>query len=155
METTGPPILPTKRAACQPAILCTQARMPVLAPAAADLQAHREDLLDVLRAQRLEGMHYPVVEICCGGYYDALQACEGGSTRIELNAALSLGGVTPTLGTLKLVKRDTCLKVVCMRSPALGRQIWASSLRLSNSTEEDRLRETSWGAATGWQFPRF
>jgi len=57
METTGPPILPTKRAACQPAILCTQARMPVLAPAAADLQAHREDLLDVLRAQRLEGMH--------------------------------------------------------------------------------------------------
>ena len=57
METTGPPILPTKRAACQPAILCTQARMPVLAPAAADLQAHREDLLDVLRAQRLEGMN--------------------------------------------------------------------------------------------------
>lgn len=67
-----------------------------------------------------ENMHYPVVEICCGGYYDALQACEGGSTRIELNAALSLGGVTPTLGTLRLVKRDTCLKVVCMDRPRAG-----------------------------------
>ena len=39
------------------------------------------------------------VEICCGSYYDAKQAALGGAGRIELNSALMLGGLTPTLAT--------------------------------------------------------
>ncbi len=31
-------------------------------------------------------------EICCGSYYDALQAAKGGAVRIELNSALHMGG---------------------------------------------------------------
>lgn len=29
-----------------------------------------------------------IVEVCCGSYYDALQAQYGGARRIELNSAL-------------------------------------------------------------------
>ena len=45
-----------------------------------------------------------VVEVCCGSYYDALQAQYGGAKRIELNSALHLGGLTPSLATLLKVK---------------------------------------------------
>lgn len=57
------------------------------------------------------------VEICCGSYYDALQAWKGGAKRVELNSALHLGGLTPSLGTLQLVKKNTGLKVICMVRP--------------------------------------
>lgn len=55
-----------------------------------------------------------MIEICCGSYYDALQAYQGGAKRIELNSGLHLGGLTPSLGSLKLTKKNTNLKVICM-----------------------------------------
>ena len=55
-----------------------------------------------------------ILEVCCGSYYDALQAYRGGAKRIELNSALHLGGLTPSLATLKKVKEDTNLQVICM-----------------------------------------
>ena len=51
------------------------------------------------------------VEICCGSFADALSAEKGGAHRIELNAALPLGGLTPSVASLKLVKERTSLKV--------------------------------------------
>lgn len=57
------------------------------------------------------------IEICCGSYYDALQAWKGGADRIELNSALYLGGLTPSVGTLRKVKEETGLKVICMVRP--------------------------------------
>ncbi len=57
-------------------------------------------------------------EICCGGYYDALQAFQGGAERIELNSALALGGLTPSAAVLRLVKEKLpSLKVVAMVRP--------------------------------------
>lgn len=58
-----------------------------------------------------------IIEVCCGGYEDALNAEKGGAGRIELNSALHLGGLTPTLGSLLLTKRNTGLKVICMDRP--------------------------------------
>lgn len=58
-----------------------------------------------------------VVEVCCGSYYDALQAQYGGAKRIELNSALHLGGLTPSLATLLKVKEKTDLEVICMVRP--------------------------------------
>lgn len=58
-----------------------------------------------------------VVEICCGGYEDALAAYRGGAKRIELNSALYLGGLTPSVGTLLLTKQHTDLKVIAMVRP--------------------------------------
>ena len=46
------------------------------------------------------------VEICCGSYEDCLAAQKGNATRIELNSALHLGGLTPAIGTVKLAKQD-------------------------------------------------
>lgn len=58
-----------------------------------------------------------IIEVCCGGYYDALQAYKGGAKRIELNSALHFGGLTPTIGSLILTKQNTDLKVICMDRP--------------------------------------
>ncbi len=62
-------------------------------------------------------MEKVVVEICCGSYEDALAAYRGGAKRIELNSALYLGGLTPSLGTLRLTKQNTDLKVIAMVRP--------------------------------------
>ena len=58
-----------------------------------------------------------ILEVCCGSYYDAKQAYMAGVKRIELNSALYLGGLTPSTGTLKLVKKDTNLQVITMVRP--------------------------------------
>lgn len=58
-----------------------------------------------------------MLEICCGSYADALAAYQGGAKRIELNSALFLGGLTPSIASLKLVKEHTDLEVVSMVRP--------------------------------------
>lgn len=59
-----------------------------------------------------------IVEICCGSYYDALQAYSGGAKRIELNSALFLGGLTPTAATMRMIKKNLpSLQVICMVRP--------------------------------------
>lgn len=58
-----------------------------------------------------------IVEVCCGSYYDAKMAVLGGATRIELNSALHLGGLTPSVGTLQLIKDNFDLEVLCMVRP--------------------------------------
>ncbi|WP_323090444.1 copper homeostasis protein CutC [Allobaculum sp. JKK-2023] len=60
---------------------------------------------------------FPVVEVCTGSYEDCLAAANGGADRVELNSALALGGLSPTEATLKAVKRDTDLQVICMVRP--------------------------------------
>jgi copper homeostasis protein len=55
-----------------------------------------------------------MLEVCCGSFEDAMAAYEAGAERIELNSALSLGGLTPSLGSLILVKQYTDLEVMSM-----------------------------------------
>ena len=59
----------------------------------------------------------PIVEICCGSYYDAKQAALGGAKRIELNGALMLGGLTPTESSIRMVKENLNLEVIAMARP--------------------------------------
>ena len=58
-----------------------------------------------------------IIEICCGSYDDALASYRGGAKRIELNSALYLGGLTPSLASLILTKKNTDLKVITMVRP--------------------------------------
>ena len=58
-----------------------------------------------------------IVEICCGSYEDALHAYRGGAQRVELNSALYLGGLTPSLASLIKTKQNTNLKVIVMIRP--------------------------------------
>ena len=55
-----------------------------------------------------------IVEICCGSYEDSLVAFKAKADRIELNSALYLGGLTPSIGTLRMVKRVVDIPVVTM-----------------------------------------
>ena len=58
-----------------------------------------------------------MIEICCGSYEDALAAYRGGAKRVELNSALHLGGLTPSVASLILTKKNTDLKVIAMVRP--------------------------------------
>lgn len=62
-----------------------------------------------------------ILEVCAGSYSDCVNAYRGGATRVELNSALSLGGLTPSVATLRNVKREMSLEVACMvRNRAAG-----------------------------------
>ena len=59
-------------------------------------------------------------EVCAGSYQDCLAAEKGGADRVELNSALSVGGLTPSLMNLIRAKKETSLKIVCMVRPRAG-----------------------------------
>ncbi|MFV0379371.1 MAG: copper homeostasis protein CutC [Anaerorhabdus sp.] len=57
------------------------------------------------------------LEICCGTIDDVLVAKEFDIDRIELNSALKLGGLTPSLATFLSAKRITNIPILCMVRP--------------------------------------
>ncbi|MDO4941598.1 MAG: copper homeostasis protein CutC [Lachnospiraceae bacterium] len=58
------------------------------------------------------------LEICCGSAEDAIAAWHGGAPRVELNSDLFHGGLTPSIGTLKIIKKTVPgLNVICMVRP--------------------------------------
>lgn len=61
-----------------------------------------------------------VVEVCAGSYEDAWNAQVSGASRIELNSALYMGGLTPSLGTLLLTKKVVSVPVIAMVRPRGG-----------------------------------
>lgn len=58
-----------------------------------------------------------LLEICCGSIDDAIEAEKGGADRVELGSALFLGGLTPSLGTIREAKRRLQIPVVVMVRP--------------------------------------
>jgi copper homeostasis protein len=61
-----------------------------------------------------------LLEVCVASVEDALAAHSGGADRLELNTALSLGGLTPSLGSLIEVRRAVSLPVIAMARPRPG-----------------------------------
>ncbi len=60
------------------------------------------------------------IEICIGNVEDALKASQYPIDRIELNSALELGGLSPSLETLKFLKERIETKICCMVRPRGG-----------------------------------
>ena len=58
-----------------------------------------------------------LMEICCGGLEDVVIAQAAGADRAELNSAMFLGGLTPTLGCLIEAKEKTDIPIVAMIRP--------------------------------------
>jgi len=61
-----------------------------------------------------------LLEVCCGGVEDVLQAERGGADRVELNSNLFHGGLTPSIGTLRLAKELASIPVMTMVRPRQG-----------------------------------
>ncbi len=61
-----------------------------------------------------------IIEACVGGVEDAALAVEAGADRLELNAALSLGGITPSLGSIRRALSLSVPVVVMVRPRAGG-----------------------------------
>ena len=65
--------------------------------------------------------HKIQIEICCGGAEDALAARKGGADRVELNSCLFEGGLTPSLGALRRIRKEAPdFPVFCMVRPREG-----------------------------------
>lgn len=91
------------------------------------------------------------VEVCCGGVEDAVRAYEAGADRIELNAALSAGGLTPSAGMLARVLDSVDIPVICMIRPREGGFCYSKSeLDTMLSDAEYFVRAGAAGAAFGF-----
>lgn len=77
-------------------------------------------LYDKLKEERGDTMNKLILEVCCNSVEDCIVSQEGGAHRIELNSAVHLGGLTPTVETLKLAKAYVSIPIVVMIRPRGG-----------------------------------
>ncbi|MSR53590.1 MAG: copper homeostasis protein CutC [Gemmataceae bacterium] len=67
------------------------------------------------------------LEVCVASVEDAVAAEGGGADRIELNCALDLGGLTPSLGLFTEVRRSVSLPIIAMVRPRQGGFCYSST----------------------------
>ena len=58
-----------------------------------------------------------IVEVCAGSVEDCIVAYEAGADRIELNNGVFMGGLTPSIATVKLAKEKMPLPIISMVRP--------------------------------------
>ena len=61
-----------------------------------------------------------LLEVCCGSADDVIEAWKAGADRVELNSNLFHGGLTPTIGSLMIARRETTLPIMTMVRPREG-----------------------------------
>ena len=59
------------------------------------------------------------IEVCCGSVDDVIQSKEAGATRVELNSCLFLGGLTPSIGEVRVAKKAN-IEIIAMVRPRGG-----------------------------------
>lgn len=69
------------------------------------------------------------IEVCVDSVESALAADAGGADRLELNAGLELGGLTPSLGLVAEVLAATPLPVIAMVRPRAGDFVYSPAER--------------------------
>lgn len=65
-------------------------------------------------------MEKVVIEVCCGSVDDVVRAAGAGADRVELNSALFVGGLTPSVGALLEAKARVGIPVISMIRPRAG-----------------------------------
>lgn len=64
--------------------------------------------------------HNARLEVCIASLDDAIVAAHSGADRLELNSALALGGLTPSLGLMRSVRKAVKLPIIAMVRPRAG-----------------------------------
>ena len=91
-----------------------------------------------------------LLEIAIASVDDALAAQSGGADRVELNAALALGGLTPSLGTLLEVKAAVDLPILVMIRPrAAGFAYSAADFKVMQRDADLALEQGAGGIVFG------
>src|SRR5262249_46144459 len=91
-----------------------------------------------------------LLEIAAASVEDAIAAQSGGAHRAELNAALALGGLTPTLGLLAEAKASVKLPLITMVRPRSGGFAYsAAEFRVLRRDLDLMLEHKAAGIATG------
>lgn len=65
-------------------------------------------------------MNKITIEVCCGSAEDAVLAQAAGADRVELNASLESGGLTPSYGEFFEAIERLSIPVICMVRPRAG-----------------------------------
>ena len=60
------------------------------------------------------------IEVCCGSLDDVVRAAQAGADRVELNSALFVGGLTPSVGSVLEAKARVDIPVISMIRPRAG-----------------------------------
>jgi copper homeostasis protein len=68
-----------------------------------------------------------ILELCTASVDDCITAQAGGADRVELNAGLMLGGLTPSLGTVQIASAVISLPIISMIRPRPGGFCYSSS----------------------------
>ena len=90
------------------------------------------------------------LEICTASPEDCVAAEQGGADRIELNCALMLGGLTPSLGSLRESRAATRLPIIAMIRPRAGGFCYSESeFKVMLRDAESALTEGVAGIAFG------
>lgn len=64
-------------------------------------------------------MKHIKLEICCGSVDDVYQAKLAGADRVELNSSMFLGGITPSIGEMKIARKCD-IEIMAMVRPREG-----------------------------------
>jgi copper homeostasis protein len=95
------------------------------------------------------------LEICAASAEDCALAEQGGADRVELNSALMLGGLTPSLGAVREARAVTRLPIIAMIRPRPGGFCYsASEFNVMQRDAELALAEGLAGIAFGILTPQ-
>ena len=61
-----------------------------------------------------------LVEACCASVEDVLVAEKAGCDRVELCSAMTLGGLTPSVGMVREIKKHSKIPIMAMNRPRSG-----------------------------------
>jgi len=90
------------------------------------------------------------LEICTASAEDCAVAEQSGADRVELNCALMLGGLTPSLGALREARAATKIPLIAMIRPRAGGFAYsASEFKVMQRDAEAALAEGADGIAFG------
>jgi copper homeostasis protein len=90
------------------------------------------------------------LEICTASAEDCAVAEQGGADRVELNCALMLGGLTPSLGAVREARAAIQIPLIAMIRPRAGGFCYsASEFRVMQRDVETALAERVDGVAFG------